>query len=564
MRLQCLALIIVALTASVSSQQTSQVPGTFRSTVQLVPVDVRVFDRNGSPVLDLRESDFTLLEDGVPQQIRHFSSYTLTADKSVEPGAKKMRRDAVATELAPQRRRTFLIVLGRGRLQGPSKGIDAALQFLRTRVLPQDEVSVMAYNRATDFSTEHDAIARVIERFRDAHHDIEARLDHRFSGLAGIYGTKLIPDKVQTQIDTIFRDTGVAFRTVPTGRVTDSGRIADDTRRGIQTRLNTDVTQGNTRPINPIDSSQTFDFSFEEYVSYNSESMTDLENIYTGIEYLRYLEGEKHLVFITERGLFLPRVEDDNSIAAMANDARVVLDTIQVGGVPGDGPTFTDTFAIGTLRTMAELTGGHASAYNYADKAFDHVDRGTRFQYLLGYSSTNSVWDGRYRRITVKVNRPNTTVSNRGGYYARLQLVPYNRKEFLTYSRIAAAAFYPDQIRDIKLKLKASIERGEGAEGDAAIELTIDISRLALKPVDGNQEAELSVTVFGADRGGNSTGEYWKRIKITIPPDLHKQALREGWFYALRVPMKNNTQRIKIVAYDYDADVIGTAEAKFY
>ncbi len=564
MRLYYPALVAAALTAGASAQQPSQVPGTFRSAVQLVPVDVRVFDRDGNPILDLGEGDFTLLEDGVPQQIRHFSSYTLQADKSLEPGGKKMRQDAVATELSPPRRRTFLIVLGRGRLQGPSKGIDAALAFLRTRVLPQDEVSVMAYNRATDFSSDHQAIARVIERFRDAHHDIEARLDHRFSGLAGIYGTKLIPEKVQTQIDTVFSDSGVAFRTVPKGRVTDSGRIADDTRRGIQMRLNTDVTQGSIRPINPNDPSDTFDFSFDEYVSYNAESMSDLENIYTGIEYLRYLEGEKHLVFITERGLFLPRVEDDNSIAAMANDARVVVNTIQVGGVPGGGPTFTETFAIGTLRTMAELTGGHASAYSYADKAFDRVDRGTRFQYLLGYSPSNPVWDGRYRRITVKVNRPNATVSNRGGYYARLQLVPYNRKEFLTYSRIAAAAYYPDQIRDIKLKLKASIERGDGADGDAAIELTIDISRLAFKPVDGNQEAEVSVTVFGADRGGNSTGEYWKRITITIPPDLHKQALREGWFYALRVPMKNNTQRIKVVAYDYDADVIGTAETKFY
>ena len=131
-------------------------------------------------------------------------------------------------------------------------------------------------------------------------------------------------------------------------------------------------------------------------------------------------------------------------------------------------------------------------------------------------------------------------------------------------SRIAAAAYYPDQIRDIKLKLKASIHRGQGAEGDAAIELTIDVSRLAFQLVDGNQEAELSVTVFGVDRGGNTTGEHWKRIKITIPPDLQKLAERDGWFYALRVPMKNNTQRIKVVAYDYDADVIGTAETRFY
>ena len=37
----------------------------------------------------------------------------------------------------------------------------------------------------------------------------------------------------------------------------------------------------------------------------------DLRSLYTGIEYLRYIGGEKRLVFVTQRGLFLPRLEDD-------------------------------------------------------------------------------------------------------------------------------------------------------------------------------------------------------------------------------------------------------------
>ena len=44
-------------------------PPTFRTGVTLVPVDVRVLDREGKPVTDLKQSDFTVLEDGAPHDI---------------------------------------------------------------------------------------------------------------------------------------------------------------------------------------------------------------------------------------------------------------------------------------------------------------------------------------------------------------------------------------------------------------------------------------------------------------------------------------------------------------
>ncbi len=260
----------------------------------------------------------------------------------------------------------------------------------------------------------------------------------------------------------------------------------------------------------------------------------------------------------------------------MANDARVVLDTIQTGGIGGGqlatasrgpavpGPTFTESFALATLRTMANLTGGHASIYSYADTALDAIDRSTRFQYLLGYSPTNSAWDGRYRRIQVKVNRPGVTVASRSGYYGRQQLVPYNREDFLTYSRVTAAALYPDQVRDIKLKLEASLQRRDGGEGDVVVDLTIDISRLALDASPGVREGELTVALYCADADGRSTCDAWKKITISVTDDNYKQALRDGVEYTLRLPAKNSSRMLKAVVYDYRADVVGTAQTKFY
>lgn len=570
------ATFLAAVSLAAQPQQPSPVPGTFRSTIALVPVDIRVLDREGKPVTDLTQADFTIVEDGVRQEIRHFSKHALVPEEKTAVTA--VRDIGAVAELAPQRKRTFLFVLGRGRLEGPSKGINATIAFVRDRLLPQDVAAVLAYNRATDFTTDRAQLVSVLERFRDGHHDVESRLAHRFGGgLGGLFGGQSIPEPVQTRIDGFFSGPGApGFRTVPPGRVTDRGRIAQDYRRGVDIRLNTDVTASGERLPDPSDPSRTFDTSLDEYLLNYSQTMSDLENIYTGIEYLRYLEGEKHLVFITERGLFLPRLEDDTSIAAMANDARVVLDTIQTGGLSGGepatayraagvpGPTFTETFAMATLRTMADLTGGHASIYAYADKAVNRIDESTRFQYLLGYSPTNANWDGRYRRIQVKVNRQDVKVASRSGYYGRQQLVPYNREEFLTFSRVQAAALYPSEVRDIKVKVKYSLQRGSDGEGDAVIDLTIDISRLALDVADGARVAELTVAIFCNDMAGKSTGDAWKKIKLTVPEEKYKQTLKDGVEYTIRVAAKNSSRHLKVVVYDYRADVVGTVETKFY
>ena len=152
----------------------------------MVPVDVRVIDRTGKPVTDLTQKDFIVLENGVRQQIRHFSTESLVAEAPA-PGGKPAIRTAtsdVSVPIGEQTARIFLIVMGRGRLQPPAKGVDGMIHFVRERLLPQDLVAVMAWNRSTDFTTDHEQIALVLERFKKQHEKIEADLAHQFSGLA--------------------------------------------------------------------------------------------------------------------------------------------------------------------------------------------------------------------------------------------------------------------------------------------------------------------------------------------------------------------------------------------
>ncbi len=53
-------------------------PLLLRSRTTLVPVDIRVVDLSGKPVADLKQGDFTVKEDGIPQEIRLFDAHALT------------------------------------------------------------------------------------------------------------------------------------------------------------------------------------------------------------------------------------------------------------------------------------------------------------------------------------------------------------------------------------------------------------------------------------------------------------------------------------------------------
>jgi VWFA-related protein len=73
------ALFAVMLTAA----QEQQPPRTtFKSSVDLVPVDVSVVDRNGHPVSDLGASDFTLTVDGKPRRIA--SAQFIAAERTTQ------------------------------------------------------------------------------------------------------------------------------------------------------------------------------------------------------------------------------------------------------------------------------------------------------------------------------------------------------------------------------------------------------------------------------------------------------------------------------------------------
>ena len=107
--------------------------------------------------------------------------------------------------------------------------------------------------------------------------------------------------------------------------------------------------------------------------------------------------------------------QSDTIIYAISNSVRSAFPYVRRGrGGFGGGD-------IGTLRKFSSETGGATFAVNNQNtfgRIFDQIARELRSQYSLGYYSTNTARDGKYRQIKIIPRDSSYTVRARRGYYA--------------------------------------------------------------------------------------------------------------------------------------------------
>jgi len=450
--------MIIAVGAVLSAAQAPARPQLqFRSGVTMVPVDVRVLDVFGQPVTDLSREEFTIFEDDIPQSIDEFVRSRLAADASAVSAPLSVGPLTMSPgRLTPQNRRVFLLVIGRGRQTGPVRIFEALAQFVRERLLPQDQVAVVGYNRATDFTTDHGSIAELLERYAKAHTEIEALIAQNQNLVMGVLGPDDMPVFIQNRIDDVFGTGLYGGLTLPepeAGVRRDEERAARMAGQALDERLAAawqapaawrEAAGGALPPLSAAMETGLLGRYFEDYVGQAVAALTDLGNVHKGLDYLRHVDGEKHLLLVTVAGaLGLYDSRDEDRLAALAADARVAFDLVHTGGVvaapvagargpiqavPTPSQVFSQTFSVRGMRAMAELSGGQAWAFQTGEHAMARLDEATRFQYVLGYVPTNDTWDGRFRNIRVEVNRPNVKVLYRRGYYGVMAVPAADRR----------------------------------------------------------------------------------------------------------------------------------------
>jgi VWFA-related protein len=190
------------------------------------------------------------------------------------------------------------------------------------------------------------------------------------------------------------------------------------------------------------DTGSSFTSDDTEYNIFNTDRR--LQAIRAVAQKLAHVQQKKSLIYFSN-GMDRTGIENQSELRAATNAAvraNMAIYTMDIRGleaiVPGgdaqsaslrgtsaySGGSMQSAFDSNfssqeTLVTLAGDTGGRAFLdSNDFGKVFKGVQNDTSMYYMLGFHSSNPARDGKYRHITVSVNRPGVKLDYRRGYYA--------------------------------------------------------------------------------------------------------------------------------------------------
>ncbi len=386
-----LVLAMLLVTTGLVSQDSSG-QFTFHSETELVLVNVTVRDKDGNAVKDLKQEDFVVLEDNKLQQISSFDLEntdavvpTNTAEIPLlgnnQPPRAKASSSQAASVSPLKDRRLIVLFFDLSAMQPDEieRSVKAADKYVDTQMAPADLVAVISLGNQlvvnTDFTSDRDLLKKTLASFNSgAGQGFEEGSTGTTEGTA---------------------DTGASF-------------TVDDTEYNI---FNTD------RRLQALKSVADKLSRVDEKKSliYFSSGMDR-----TGIENQSELRAATNAAVRANLSIY---TMDIRGLQAMVPGGEAQSASLR-GTSPYSGAATLNQYNSNfttqeTLVTLAADTGGKAFLdSNDFGRVFRGVQQDTSIYYLLGYHSSNSARDGRYRRITVRVKRPGLKLDFRRGYYA--------------------------------------------------------------------------------------------------------------------------------------------------
>jgi hypothetical protein len=245
----------------------------------------------------------------------------------------------------------------------------------------------------------------------------------------------------------------------------------------------------------------------------------------------------------------------------------VVLDIINTSGVPPappaeGGSNLAGLDAIMSSQNIAGLTGGQYTGVRTADAALTRIDATTRAGYVLGYTPTSPDLDGKRRKVDVKVNRKNVTVLFKHAYTARPDVAPIDLRDIVTNARLRAAAATDVETRDIKIDAHAAFTPWAGTAGSVRVDLKIAIAKLTLTENFGRREGTIDVLILCGDGDRKAVGTLKQRMYISLDEEHYQQATSGGLPYSVAIPVSSRAIFVKVMAYDFGADLLGSTVIK--
>ncbi len=447
-------------TGTTTPQDPAQQPPKFRVETNFVRVDAYP-TRDGKPVLDLKAEDFEVFEDGVAQRLESFEHVVVrpagAQDDRIEVSSQRESYQAAANP----RNRVFVIFLDTPHVSfGSMHAINEPLIRLIDRILgPDDLVGVMTPKMS--------ASQMVLGRKTQV---IEENLRHRWpwarrdigipeedDPFGDCYGAvksggeaqeMLLRKRERATLEAL-EDLVRYLRTIREERkailtITEGWLLYGENMALLDQRTSPSGAPGSVPGLDPIG------------VGPNGKlTNRDPRRTPDGVLSNSQCAGERlRLATMDNKQFFKDLMDQANAGNASFYpvDPRGLAVFDKPLGFSEPLPISVDIAMlkerIEVLRTLADNTDGLAVVNsNDLDKGLRRISDDLTSYYLLGYLSTNSKLDGRFRSLKVKVKRPGIDVRARRGYRAATEA------EVAT-ARRAADAPVPDATRAVNMAIE--------------------------------------------------------------------------------------------------------------
>lgn len=435
-----LALSLIGSAISLTQNRRPQEERILVGTTEVM-LDVVVRDKRGRPVRDLSPADFEVFEDGVKQQIESFHFVS----REPAPSGGETEKRAIPAEARPSPSRPTseinLVAMVFDRLSPNARGLahKAASGYVVERTGPDDFTGVFLI----------DLSLRTLQSYSDNEQLVREAIDRAATLATATYAssTERVRNLGERSAGLEQQATSAAAAASQAGAAQDSSAAQAAGRQAGLAMADTMLADINVRML------ETF-----EALERDQQGYATTNGLLAVVDSLRNLPGRKTIIFFSE-GLSIPPavLAHFRSVIAAANRANVAIYTVDAAGLRIESTNAESTREVNSLANrrmrqaatgrddhsgpmtrslernedllrlnphsgltdLANQTGGLLIAStNDLGTGLRRVDEDMRAHYELTYVPKNTDYDGRFRQIAVKVNRPNLDVQSRKGYFA--------------------------------------------------------------------------------------------------------------------------------------------------
>jgi len=211
------------------------------------------------------------------------------------------------------------------------------------------------------------------------------------------------------------------------------------------------------------------------------------------------------------------------------------------------------------MATLSSDTGGKAffDSNDFAP-AFAQVERDTSAYYAIGFHSTNPLRDGKYRKLTIKINRPGVKLEYRPGYYAPADFQHSGHEDRERELEEQLASDLP--ATDMALYMDAMYFRLDENRFFVPVSLIVPGSQIPF--VKGGDKDKATLDIIGSviDEVKRPIGHARETVKLNLDPSV--QARQKNIQYTTSFNLPPGKYQMKFVVRENQTGRMGSFEAE--